>query len=144
MRWLLGGMLILSLVSAVTLLAETGATVLAIRMAPTVDVAGLVGAGAGMAIYVSLLVGLVYWVSDLKRTPALLGGEGSAGVAAVVVCVVMVLAVVGAFGARIFMARYMGPAMMGKVHQVQAYLQHMRALVMPIGVVVAMVVLRKR
>jgi len=143
-RWLLGGMLILSLVSACSMLAESAAVVVVSRLSISAELEALLGAGMGLAVFMVLLVGLLFYASNPARGPTLLSPDRPAALSAVLICVLIVALLAAALVARIATSRLIGVGSLGSIYRIQMYFSYLRGLVFPIAVVVAMVVLRKR
>lgn len=143
-RWLLGGMLILSLVSACTMLAESVAVVVVSWLSIASELEALLGAGVGLTVFVLLLVGLLFYASNPARGPALLSPDRPAALSAVLICALIVVVMAAAFVARIATYRFIGVGSLGSIYRIQAYFSYLRGLVFPIALVVAMVVLRRR
>ncbi len=142
--WLLGGMLILGLVSACATLAEAVMVLLASRLPIGFEMQAMLGAGAALSVYIGLLVGLLLYTSNPAKRPALLDPDRPALASAVVICAFLVVLAAAAFAARVVMPMLLGAEAIGRIYEVQSLFYFARGLVFPIAVVIVMVMLRKR
>jgi len=142
-RWLLGGMLMLSLAGALAEMTRVGTIVVLAWLPVAPEIAGLAGAGAGLAGFALVLVLSVLWYSNPSRTAGLVNGSGGA-LAGVVICGVVFLSLLAVIGSDVLIVRYVGVMAIGKIYQAQAYFGYARAVGLPAAVVLTLLALRRR